>query len=355
VTIPSDDVAFRDHVQRLSARYPDGGPAAFEARLRRLFPRVVVRARELSAEPEVWYVYREGAWRPSSVPWWTAPNVPRLVLGRDGWVRSGTQAALSLLGLEDATAHHYSDFLVRGAAEDAVSLFEMVVGGHVLSATVLLRPVAGDPFACEVRAEPLPEGVVAWLRLAEGVDIGPQLGTIELPLLTTLPEADAIFGRYADRQLAAMSDPTPEGLGIRLRRMFPHVRVTVEGQKRWIADRDGGARPLDDSAWWVDHDLPRVRYDDRGLILEANGAAAALLGRHLVGQHWQDLVTPGSQEEVQAVIDLLRDTGEVVSRFRLPVADGRLVDIDTYTRVAGDEFETTLRPSPSIGGGHATS
>jgi PAS domain-containing protein len=300
----------------------------------------------------MWYVYREGTWRPSSGSWWTAPHVPYLGLGRDGWVRSGNQEALSLLGIEDAVAHHYSDFLLQGAAEDAVALFEIVAGGHEFSATVLLRPMGGDPIACEVRAEPLPEGVGVWLRLAEEVDIAPQPDAMELPLLTTVPPGDAIFGRYAHRQLAAMSDPTPEGLGIRLRRMFPRARVAADGPNHWLADRDGGARPRDDSSWWVDHDLPRVRYDDRGLILEANGAAAVFLGQHLVGQHWQDLVTPGSQEEVQTVIDLLRDAGEVVSRFRLPVADGRLVDIDTYTRVVGDEFETTLRPSPPTGAGH---
>ena len=33
------------------------------------YPRTVVRARELSSEPaQVWYVYREGAWVPSSEP-----------------------------------------------------------------------------------------------------------------------------------------------------------------------------------------------------------------------------------------------------------------------------------------------
>ena len=33
------------------------------------YPRTVVRARELSSEPtQVWYVYREGSWVPSSEP-----------------------------------------------------------------------------------------------------------------------------------------------------------------------------------------------------------------------------------------------------------------------------------------------
>ena len=86
-----------------------------------------------------------------------------------------------------------------------------------------------------------------------------------------------------------------------------------------------------------------MRFDDRGLIVDANQAAVDLLGRTLVGQHWHELVTPGSQDEVQPVIDMIRAAGEVVSRFRLPASDGRLVDFDSYTRVAGDEFETIMR------------
>jgi hypothetical protein len=43
---------------------------ALQAALREAgYPRTVVRARELSSEPaQVWYVYREGAWVPSSEP-----------------------------------------------------------------------------------------------------------------------------------------------------------------------------------------------------------------------------------------------------------------------------------------------
>ena len=344
VTIPSDDIAFREHVNRLSARYAGGGPADLEARLRRLFPRAVVHARELSSEPEVWYVYREGAWRPSSGPWWTAPLVPHLVLGRDGWVHHANQAAISLLGIDDARAHHYSDFLPPGAVEDASHLFDMVGRGHVLAATLLLRPVGGDLIACEVRAEPVGDGMGAWLRLAEEVDVGPQPDRIALPRLETLPVDDTVFGGYVGRQLAAMSDPTADGLGLRLRRVFPHARVTAADPDRWIADRDGGAGHRDDTSWWIDARLPRVRYDDRGLILEANRAATDLLGVELVGHHWHEFVTPGSQDQVQSVLDILRDAGEVASRFRLPTSDGHLVEFDSYTLPVGEEFETTMRP-----------
>jgi len=345
VTIPSDDITFREHVNRLASRDPGGSPEALETRLRKLFPRAVVRVRELSSEPEVWYVYREGAWRPSSGPWWTAPLVPHLILGQDGWVHHANQAALSLLGIDDAKAHHYTDFLPPGASEDATHLFDMVGMGHVLAATLLLRPLGGDLIACDVRAEPVADGFGAWLRLAAEVDVGPQPDPIALPELATLPEDDSVFHGYATRQLAAMADPSPDSLGLRLRRLFPHALVTQEAPDRWVADRDGGTRHADATSWWTDPALPRVRYDDRGLILEANTAASDLLGQELAGHHWQEFVTPGSQDQVQPVIDLLRDAGEVVSRFRLPLADGHLVEIDTYTHGVGDDYETTMRVS----------
>jgi PAS domain S-box-containing protein len=204
--------------------------------------------------------------------------------------------------------------------------------------------VGGDLIACEVRAEPVEDGVGAWLRLAEDVDIGPQPDPIALPRLETLPADDSVFSGYAERHLAAMADPSADGLGLRLRRMFPRARVTAAGPGHWIADRDGGAGRLDGTSWWTDPSLPRVRYDDRGLILEANQAARDLLGVELAGHHWHEYVTPGSQDQVQSVLDLLRDAGEVVSRFRMPTSDGHLVEFDSHTHPVGDDFETTMRP-----------
>jgi hypothetical protein len=38
--------------------------AALQGRLRRLYPRAVVRERDLADEPPLWYVYRDGHWVP---------------------------------------------------------------------------------------------------------------------------------------------------------------------------------------------------------------------------------------------------------------------------------------------------
>jgi PAS domain-containing protein len=346
VTIPSDDPAFREHVRRTSERFPDDAAADLEARLRLLFPRAVVRARGLSSEPDVWYVYRDGAWRPPEGAWWEAPLVPMLVIGEDGWVGEANVAARSLLGIDGSGPHHhYSDFVAPAATEGATMLFRFVVEGHPLSATLVLRPIGGDPIACEVRAERNGEGLRAWFRLAEDVELVAQPEQSSRPLLATAPAEDAQFAAFAERQLHAMAEPSSETLGLRLRRLYPHARVVTSDAGGWIAQRDGDGHPHDRTPWWTTAGLPLVRFDDRGLILEANQAATDLLGQVLVGRHWHELATPGSHNEVQPVLDMLRSAGEVVSRFRLPAADGRLVDFDSHTRAVGDEFETTMRAS----------
>jgi predicted ATP-binding protein involved in virulence len=61
VTNPADDRAFRDAAE---AALLDGQSVEELQRiLRHEYPRVVVRARDLTGErPIVWYVYREGHW-----------------------------------------------------------------------------------------------------------------------------------------------------------------------------------------------------------------------------------------------------------------------------------------------------
>jgi hypothetical protein len=65
VVSPQDDAAFRRLAEEALAAGADS-PRALEAAIRERYPKVVVRARELTAEPGVmWYVYREGHWIPS--------------------------------------------------------------------------------------------------------------------------------------------------------------------------------------------------------------------------------------------------------------------------------------------------
>ena len=61
---PPDDRAFEEQINTLLDDAADD-PAVLQQRLRKLYPRAVVRPRELAGEPlTVWYVYRDGRWVP---------------------------------------------------------------------------------------------------------------------------------------------------------------------------------------------------------------------------------------------------------------------------------------------------
>jgi hypothetical protein len=343
VTIPSTDRAFQAHVERLAARARFTEPEALGARLRRLFPRVLVRARQLTGESDVWYVYRDGGWRPDDTVWWQQPNVPRVELSADGWVVSATPAARGLLAVGDGEErHHFTDFAAPGALEDATALFEIVRSGHDLDATVRIRPLTGDIIACELHATRNGDRLVGHLRLAHDITARVSSG-VHVPRLKTRPDADVVFARYAQHALATISDPTPDELAVRLRRLYPHAQVVPDGEI-WTVHRDRVPPASSPTAWWDDGALPRVQYDERGLILDANDAALALINPALIGRHWHDFVTPGSTDEVNTVIEMIRNAGWAVSRFRMPAADGRLIEFDSYTRVDGDVLTTVIRP-----------
>jgi hypothetical protein len=139
-----------------------------------------------------------------------------------------------------------------------------------------------------------------------------------------------------------MPEPTPEGLALRLRRLYPHATASIEAPERWLVRRDEDAVPQ--SAWWEEPGLPSVRYDAQALILEANRPAQALLGSPLIGHHWQEFVTPGSAEQVTTMLAILAEAGRAESRFRMPGADGSMVEFDSYTEVDGETFTTIMRP-----------
>lgn len=64
VVNPRSDEEFVEFVQQ-QARQVESA-SALQARLRVRYPQAVVRPRELEGErTEVWYVYRDGHWRPA--------------------------------------------------------------------------------------------------------------------------------------------------------------------------------------------------------------------------------------------------------------------------------------------------
>jgi hypothetical protein len=344
ITIPATDAAFREYLRGVQQREPGLAPTEFQARVRRLFPRVLVRERILSGESAAWYVYRDGTWvAPPAREWWAGAAVPSLTLSAEGWIVDANRMALGLLAIADlhSSPWYYTDFVAPGALADATDLFRIVGEGHQLTVTVLLRPTTGDMIAVDMRAARSDDSINVAMRLAGDVLVERAAAAVQPPL-QCLPTGDAAFRRYAEQAVARMPEPTPDGLVLRLRRLYPHASVDLEGD-HWVVrrDRDNGPAP---ERWWDDPTLPRVRYDEQALILEANDAARRLLGEGLVGHHWQEFVTPGSTAEVAAMLAILGEVGAAESRFRIPGADGALVEFDSYTWVTGDELTTVMRP-----------
>ena len=342
ITIPTSDAAFREHVHTLSSA---ATPGELEARLRRVFPRVVVRERTISGAPG-WYVYRDGAWSSSLTgEWWDDPRLPRVVVSGDGWVREANATARGLFGIDDddPSTHYFTDFVVPGTLDDAVNLFRIIGSGKVLDATILVRPTSGDVVALDVHARLVEDSIVAVVRLAGDVPAPPEPDVVGRPSsVRFVPATDVAFRSYAQRALDRMPEATPGGLAIRLRRLYPHATVEQDGPD-WVVRRDHRSTEGDGQGWWHESDLPRVRYDAEALILEANAAAESFFGQQMVGHYWQEFVTPGSTDQVGIMLDILAEVGAAESRFRMPRGDGQLLDFDSYTETQGEEFVTVFR------------
>jgi hypothetical protein len=347
--IPSNDAAFRRYAEGVAARHPFNTVDELATRLRKLFPRVVVRASEVSGQEHVWYVYRDGVWQSSADPrWWADERAPRISVTEDGWIEEANAPARALLGLgpSDAMPRFFSDFVAPGALEDASELFSLIAAGHELSATTLVRPTSGDIIACDLRAWSENGRIYGAFRLADDLPLDFTTAPSVAVTLVCEPASDVLFARYAEEALARMPEPTPDGLAIRLRRLYPHARVENQ-DGTWAVFRDPSTVAEPTGKWWQTEDLPAVRYDGLGLIFEANDAARSVLGADIVGQHWQELVTAGTTDQVAAVLRMIAEAGWAVSRFRMPGPDGYLFEFDSYTEVSGDAFMTVLRPTPA--------
>jgi PAS domain-containing protein len=346
LTIPSSDAGFKHHIENALKASGDATPEAFETRLRRVFPRAVVRQREISGEAPAWYVYRDGGWRASMTgSWWEQPGLPRVGVSRDGWLSEANSTALGLLGVgrDDIGQRHFSEFVAPGTLDDSIELFRIVAAGNDLTATVVLRPAGGDVVAIDLHAWREGDSIVGVFRLADDVEMPEPAAPLPAHPFVTHPASDVAFRGYVELALARTPELTPEILALRLRRLYPHARVQP-GDEHWVVTRDAGDGEVPGAAWWNDGSLPRVRYDAQALILEANQAAEDLIGSAMIGHYWQEFVTPGSTEQVTAMLEILAEVGRAESRFRMPGADGSLVEFDSYTEVEGETFTTVMRP-----------
>ena len=198
-------------------------------------------------------LYRDGGWTPDPGSWWSDPHLAMLTLDLDGRITSANNAARSLLGIGDPTLdpRHYSDFVAPGSLADTQALVQVLQRGHDLTATILIRPSSGEVIACEAHAtRGRGDLVVVVLRMAEEIAIHTGFTNCSTVLITN--HDDDGFRRYADVVLDGMSEPTVDGLALRLRRLYPHASVVVDGDV-WRVRRDITRRPDPGERWWRHH------------------------------------------------------------------------------------------------------
>jgi PAS domain-containing protein len=342
-TVPSSDRAFAQFVRRISAHLPDASPSDLQARLRGLYPSVLVRPRGLSSEDHTWYVYREGRWVDGKAgDWWHEESMPRMDIDRDGFIASANATAGEAFGIApNRLVHrHYTDFAVPGTGADMILMREIMLAVGEAGGTFRHIRADGDVRIAEYHSIATDSGSTVTIR-----PIGPMAVATPprpRPDFEIRPAADGLFARVVDGIVARMPDPTPEGLQLRLRRSYPYATVDGAEFAHWRVSRD--PRPDRDALDWQDPNLARTVALDTSLIVEANEAAQQLLGRDLVGRHWQELALPSSLDQRLEMRDYYVANGGAESTFRLVGAGGELVDYDYRLWWEGDRFITVMSP-----------
>jgi hypothetical protein len=169
--LPSGDAAFRVAVQSALEAADDATPLSLEARLRWLYPGVLVRQRDLSGETQpVWYAYRDGTYIASSEPeWHREPGT--------AWVRldAATAEILAvndeLLALFAATADQLIgrplfEFTYAENAEMLARQRDVVAGGQVLHSLGRGRALDGRDLVLEYVCYIVGGAVECWYRPA---------------------------------------------------------------------------------------------------------------------------------------------------------------------------------------------
>jgi PAS domain S-box-containing protein len=342
-TVPSSDLAFSEFVRRISAQLPDASPSELQARLRGLFPSVLVRPRGLSSDDHTWYVYREGRWVDGKGgDWWSDESMPRMDIDRDGFIAAANAAAGEAFGIApNRLVHrHFTDFAVPGTSADMMLMREIMLAVGQAGATFRHIRADGEVRVAEYHSVASESGSTVTIR-----PIGPMsVATPPRPALhiETRPAADGLFATVVDGIVARMPEPTLAGLQLRLRRSYPYATVESMESARWRVARDPRAAPA--TVDWQDPKLARTIALDTSLIVEANEAALELLGPDLVGRHWQELALPSSLDQRLEMRDYYLANGGAESTFRLVGAGGELVDYDYRLSWEGDHFTTVMSP-----------
>ena len=172
------------------------------------------------------------------------------------------------------------------------------------------------------------------------------------PELRPLPSSDSAFARAAAR--FAADARSPADLQTRLRALYPRAVV----RERALANeppvlylfRDGRYEPRPADAWWTRPGHATATIDlGSGVITSASREWAALLGdgvERIEGRPYADFLVPEAAEAALAIIDALREWGEVTSEMLMRTLDGALVTFEFHAELEGDRIDVTYRPRP---------
>lgn len=178
VTFPRSDRVFARFVADvLAARQAKADQPELERRLRSVYPRAVIRARETlggyDVDP-VWYVYRDG--RPLSraaADWWTAPGVAEATFAEGGPYLTANDAMCALHGLPPGglAGRRWVEFATEAAVAEAKALWQRLRvdgwpdAGDAIQSTFTLLRADGRLLPVEYRTMPAGYGTFrTWQR-----------------------------------------------------------------------------------------------------------------------------------------------------------------------------------------------
>jgi PAS domain-containing protein len=105
------------------------------------------------------------------------------------------------------------------------------------------------------------------------------------PTLSIFPRDDALKA-HIDTAMERLGSCGPDDLERELSQAYPKVVVRVRSDAAqlgndaaWYVFRDGVVTSPDSSEWWLGSTLPSFEIGEDGSYLDANAAAAALVGR----------------------------------------------------------------------------
>jgi PAS domain S-box-containing protein len=166
VTVPSDDDAFRVHVQMaVNSRLDSGGPLEIddvESEVRQAYPDAQIRSNDdlarLSPDDVVWYAYRDSTREAASQDaWWDDPSLARTVVDEDGRYLDANEPAGALFGIEarDIVGRTAGDFTRHATARLGSALMSTLARTGALESTaVVVHPDGTEvPIAFHIRRD----------------------------------------------------------------------------------------------------------------------------------------------------------------------------------------------------------